>query len=328
MQAIIFNPHLPVTRKTYKASDRMCDVISDEFHLLQTMCRFGIALGCGERTVEEVCEAAGVDTATFLAVANYIHTDGNAAAMNLEDVSVQCLTDYLERAHNYFLSFQLPAIRRKLLEAINCAENRDVAFLILKFFDEYIGDVRRHMQYENKHVFTYVRSLLGGTRPQGFEIARFEKSHLGVDKKLQELKNIIIKYYTSPTTPEHLNMVLFDIFECEADLRTHCRLEDDLFVPAVKILELSTEQAADKDSASNAETNPENRLSERECDIVRCVVRGMANKEIAAQLFISLNTVLTHRKNISRKLNIHSVAGLTIYAIAAGLVSLEEVGIK
>ena len=149
-----------------------------------------------------------------------------------------------------------------------------------------------------------------------------------MDKKLQELKNIIIKYYTSPTTPEHLNMVLFDIFECEADLRTHCRLEDDLFVPAVKILELSAEQAADKNSASNAEANPGNRLSERECDIVRCVVRGMANKQIAEQLFISLNTVLTHRKNISRKLNIHSVAGLTIYAIAAGLVSLEEAGIK
>ena len=317
-----------MTHKTYKATDRMCDVISSEFHLLQTMCRFGISLGCGERTVEEVCNEAGVDTATFLAVANYIHTDGNAAAMNLENVSVQCLTDYLERAHNYFLSFQLPAIRRKLLEAINCAENRDVAFLILKFFDEYIGDVRRHMQYENKHVFTYVRSLLGGTRQQGFEIARFEKSHLGVDKKLQELKNIIIKYYTSPTTPEQLNMVLFDIFECEADLRTHCHLEDDLFVPAVKILELTAEQSAGKDGEDEAGAGAAGQLSERECEIVRCVVRGMANKQIAEQLFISLNTVLTHRKNISRKLNIHSVAGLTIYAIAAGLVSLEEAGIK
>ena len=61
---------------------------------------------------------------------------------------------------------------------------------------------------------------------------------------------------------------------------------------------------------------------------MRCVVRGMVNKQIAERLFISLNTVLTHRKNISRKLNIHSVAGLTIYAIAAGLVSLEEAGIK
>ena len=149
-----------------------------------------------------------------------------------------------------------------------------------------------------------------------------------MDKKLQELKNIIIKYYTSPTTPEQLNMVLFDIFECEADLRTHCHLEDDLFVPAVKILELTAEQSAGKDGEEGAGAGTANLLSERECEIVRCVVRGMANKQIAEQLFISLNTVLTHRKNISRKLNIHSVAGLTIYAIAAGLVSLEEAGIK
>lgn len=50
----------------------------------------------------------------------------------------------------------------------------------------------------------------------------------------------------------------------------------------------------------------------------------MTNKEVAAFLFISINTVLTHRKNISRKLNIHSVSGLTIYAIASGLVDVKE----
>ena len=99
-------------------------------------------------------------------------------------------------------------------------------------------------------------------------------------------------------------------------------------VPAVKILELTTEQSAGKDGEEGEGAGTANLLSERECEIVRCVVRGMANKQIAEQLFISLNTVLTHRKNISRKLNIHSVAGLTIYAIAAGLVSLEEAGIK
>ena len=307
----------------------MCDVISSEFHLLQTMCRFGISLGCGERTVEEVCNEAGVDTATFLAVANYIHTDGNAASMNLEDVSVQCLTDYLERAHNYFLSFQLPAIRRKLLEAINCAENRDVAFLILKFFDEYIGDVRRHMQYENKHVFTYVRSLLGGTRPQGFEIARFEKSHLGVDKKLQELKNIIIKYYRPQATgtDELMNMLLFDIVSCENDLRKHCELEDALFVPVVEQLETEVEQQPASSLGKEKESGKADAeaLSEREKEIVHYAVCGLTNKEIAARLYISFNTVLTHRKNISRKLDIHSLAGLTIYAIANGIVDIDEV---
>ena len=51
----------------------------------------------------------------------------------------------------------------------------------------------------------------------------------------------------------------------------------------------------------------------------------MSNKEIAGKLFISLNTVLTHRKNIARKLGIHSVAGLTIYAVANHLVDIEQI---
>ena len=55
------------------------------------------------------------------------------------------------------------------------------------------------------------------------------------------------------------------------------------------------------------------------------MVCGLSNKQIASRLFISLNTVLTHRKNIARKLNIHSVAGLTIYAIVNKIVEIEDI---
>ena len=55
------------------------------------------------------------------------------------------------------------------------------------------------------------------------------------------------------------------------------------------------------------------------------VVKGLSNKEIAENMFISVNTVMTHRRNISKKLNIHSPAGLTIYAIVNGLVNLDEI---
>ena len=54
----------------------------------------------------------------------------------------------------------------------------------------------------------------------------------------------------------------------------------------------------------------------------------MTNKEIADNLFISVNTVLTHRKNISRKLNIHSVSGLTIYAIVNKLVNVGDIHLQ
>ncbi len=66
-------------------------------------------------------------------------------------------------------------------------------------------------------------------------------------------------------------------------------------------------------------------LSQREKEIIVCVVKGMINKEIADQLNISIHTVITHRRNISRKLQIHSPSGLTIYAIVNKLVELNEI---
>ena len=118
--------------------------------------------------------------------------------------------------------------------------------------------------------------------------------------------------------------MLFDIFTCETDLRIHCQVEDDIFVPAVEILEEKVGVQQNDAPAEEEEKRPEDTLSEREREIVHCVVCGLSNKQIAEQLFISLNTVLTHRKNIARKLNIHSVAGLTIYAIVNKIVNIDE----
>ena len=66
-------------------------------------------------------------------------------------------------------------------------------------------------------------------------------------------------------------------------------------------------------------------LSVREREIVVCIVKGMSNKQIADTLCISTHTVITHRRNIVAKLQIHSPAGLTIYAIVNKLVDLSEI---
>lgn len=66
-------------------------------------------------------------------------------------------------------------------------------------------------------------------------------------------------------------------------------------------------------------------LTEREIDVLKKVAGGNANKEIADKLFISINTVITHRKNITEKLGVKTIAGLTVYAIMHGLINPEEV---
>lgn len=76
---------------------------------------------------------------------------------------------------------------------------------------------------------------------------------------------------------------------------------------------------------SEGDEEPTEQLSTREKEIIVCVVKGMTNKQVADQLCLSIHTVITHRRNIAAKLQIHSSAGLTIYAIVNKLVELNEI---
>lgn len=76
---------------------------------------------------------------------------------------------------------------------------------------------------------------------------------------------------------------------------------------------------------SQKKEDSQKELSPREKEIVAGIVRGLSNKEIAAENNISIHTVMTHRKNIATKLQIHSTAGLTIYAIVSELVRIEDI---
>lgn len=215
---------------SYHENDRMSDLVCDNYSVLLVMSRFGIALGFGDRTIGEVCRDAGVDTQTFLAVINMLlgeRTEGG-------EVSVAALMDYLHNSHGYFLDFRLPAIRRKLIGAIDC--NSDVAYAIMRFFDAYVAEVHKHMEYEERAVFPYVGGLLRGECSAEYSIDVFRRHHDAVESKLTELKNILVKYYPAGSTNE-LNGALFDIFLCEEDLASHNAVENELFVPAIRRLE-------------------------------------------------------------------------------------------
>ena len=83
-------------------------------------------------------------------------------------------------------------------------------------------------------------------------------------------------------------------------------------------------------AVEQGETNPysdSHDLSERECDVLILVAKGLANKEIAEQLNISIHTVMSHRKNITHKTGIKSVAGLTVYALLNNLLDHNDVNL-
>ena len=324
-------------QKMYESDDKMISLIRDNYDLLQMLGAFGIQLGFGDKTVQETCESNGVDTYTFLSVVNftingsgeYERTFCNEKQVYADErLSVPTLIHYLEASHAYYLDFQLPFIRRELTECLN--EKDSLGQLILRLYDEYSHEIRRHMQYEQKTLFPYVRALLAGKTPNEYSIETFSKHHGAADKKLRELKLLIIKYL--PNDGLHNNMLtatLHDIYDNEQWLYQHSMVEDYIFVPAIRRLEQLTKQngvtrnISDMVFKGNGQSNEA--LSDREKDVIVALVQGMANKEIADHLCISINTVITHRRNIARKLQIHSPAGLTIYAIINGLVDISSV---
>lgn len=309
--------------KAYTGTDRLRDLIEANSDLMMVAARFGISLGFGDKTVKEVCAEDDVDERTFLAVCNLI--DNRPYSIEVSLTSLMC---YLRTAHSYFLEFLLPSIRRKLLLAISGLPIDDVMLQLLKFFDDYCAEVRRHMEHENDSIFSYVNCLLGGEDAGEFRIADYSVGHTSMTEKLDELKDIFIRHYH---VMNNLLLVsaLNDIIDCNADLCSHCEIEDRMFMPAVERLERSMklkerDVAPDMKDEEDSDSLLES-MTEREKDIVRCVARGMQNKEIADKLFISINTVTTYRRNISAKLNIHSAAGLTVFAILHRLVDINDI---
>ncbi len=223
----------------YKKTDKMYDLICENYQILLVLSRFGIALGFGDKSIKEVCRESGVDVNTFLIIVNMLLEDEMPVEENA--VSIRALITYLHNSHKYFLDFRLPVIRRKLIGAIDCG-NSGVSFAVMRFFDEYAAEVRKHMEYEEQTVFPYIESLLNDSSSSEYNISVFCRQHSQVEARLSELKNIIIKYYPA-TGSNELNSALFDIFSCEQDLSFHNRIEDELLVPAILYME-SKKQAA------------------------------------------------------------------------------------
>ena len=310
----------------YEADDQMISLIRDNYNILQSLGSFGLSLGFGDKTVRQVCDEQKVDCYTFLAVVNFT-INGYIDVDNEDKLSLSTLLHYLKASHDYYLGFQLPFIRKELEDALDQTDN--LARLILKLYDEYAREIRMHMRYEEKTVFPYVESLIDNQSSANYDIDTFSKHHNQIDKRLKELKNIIIKYLPSDDLHNNqLTATLYDIYNNEDWLMQHSKVEDNIFIPAIRRLEHKTRQndvSVKISNMINKNSESNETISDREKDVVISLVQGMSNKEIADHLCISINTVITHRRNIARKLQIHSAAGLTIYAIVNNLVDISAV---
>ena len=216
---------------------KMADLIGADYRLLTVIYRLGIKLGFGEKTVEETCRESGVNCDTFLLIANVYATEGYVPTTEMMTAaSAIDLVRYLHASHSYYLDHEIQDLSRIFEDLLRpCAPmQRDV---IMRFFAGYRKEVENHFAYEEDIVFPYVRSVAGGQRVEGYSMETFEENHNNIDEKLNDLRNIVMKYLPPVCDTVTAIKALSRLCTLEADLEKHTLIENSILIPMVNRLE-------------------------------------------------------------------------------------------
>ena len=304
---------------------KMAALVEANYRLLGVMARLGLDSSFGELSVEEVCIKHSLDTDTFLLLCNvYSSDDYTPSPEILRHGHVTDILYYLHKSHDYYLQDALVKMT-DMLNSLTATCPAPQQKVIRKFFDDYRKELDSHFEFEEGKVIPYVQSLLIGRRDPRFTISQFEENHSNIDEKLSDLKSLIMKSLPKECDKSLRIDLLMFIFALQEDLARHTKIENDILVPMVRLIENPRASLVQPDSQQPEESSKGEELSDREKEILVSVAQGMLNKEIADKHNISINTVITHRKNITRKTGIKTVAGLTVYAILNNLIDINSV---
>ena len=271
---------------------KMADMIASNYDLILMLPRFGIPLGFGEKSVKEVCRERGVDENFFLTVCNiYSFDDYRPDDDEVAAIDHRLVVEHLQASHRYYIEERLPHMQHHLDHVAESAGDQSSAVL-KKYFADYCREVRDHVRREERNLISMLDTLSDGEPLSKAVTDHYVKSHDNIKDKLSDLTQIIYKYIPGERLNEEMMELVFDIMQLSRDLEKHAMIEELLLMPP-----------EDYD------------LSDREQEVLVLVAQGLSSKEIAAKLNIAVNTVNTHRKSITKKTGIKSVAGLAVYAM-------------
>ena len=308
----------------FTSSMKVARLVEANYRLLGVLARVGIDGSFGEKTVSEVCISSGLDPDTIILLCEvYTFPNFKPSMELLRRCHVGDILRYMHQSHDYYLNRAISEMEKSVTKLLEPCQKKQQD-VVWNFFRGYKVEVKNHFGFEEQEVIPYVQGLIIGQSRPGFSIDRFEENHSNIDEKLGDFKNLVMKSLPAVCDNDIRRDLLVRIYALQEDLKCHTYIEDHVLVPMVRLLE---NPQRFRDRAREQDEEPEQRLelSDREKEILVSVAQGLLNKEIADKHNISINTVITHRKNITRKTGIRTVPGLTVYAILNNLIDINSI---
>ena len=237
---------------------KLADVIHHDHNLVPVINRFGIRLGFGDKTIEEICTEKQVNIGFFITIVNTFHDHQYFPKQHLQSFPASLLVDYLHKTHQYYIEDKMPEIEGLIQKMTRgAASNEDSYLLAQNFFTEYKNELTAHIEREEKRVYPYAvqleEAIVTGVfsaslleQLDTYPITEYEAEHENVEEKLFDLKNIIIKYLPAPADDTLSFKILNDLFTLEKDLNEHARIEDMILIPKVEAMEFTLKNSKKK----------------------------------------------------------------------------------
>lgn len=234
-----------------KKSMKMADVIQMNYMLIPVIHRFGIELGFGDKTVDQVCEENEVDLNFFLQLVNAYHDQDYFPKEELQSIPVREIIAYLKMTHASYLNNTVTEIEQKIKSLeLEGSEDKKYIALIRNFFEGYKSELTEHIMREEDVVFPYVLTVDEIIKTEqftdqnkkvfeSFSIEEYEEEHDDVEEKLMDLRTIMIKYVAPPANTNLYHSIIQDLFRLEEDLNYHSRIEDKVLIPKIVLMEKS-----------------------------------------------------------------------------------------
>ncbi len=217
----------------FTRNHKVAQLISHNYHLLPVFNRFDIKPGLKDKTVEDICTEKSINPEFFLAIVNTYHNEDYFPENELLSFSPLEIVGYLKKTHKYYTGYVLPKLDLLLGQLIKSSSSisKDLQMVDV-FYKKYKKELILHINDEEERVFPYVIQLAEEHRKQaGYTIRLFEKEHTNVDEKLNDLKNLIIKYVTPDYDENICNEFLITLYRFEKDIKDHARIEDKIMLP-------------------------------------------------------------------------------------------------
>lgn len=304
----------------YSVNQKIAEIIADDYQLVLMFEHLGIPLVVKEKTIGDICDENKIHCSLLLTLINIYRNEPIDKLPELDEQDLHTLLNFLANSHRYYLEERIPAIR-SLIDQIG-RSNPEAGTLLTNFIDTYTLEISEHFEYENSKVFPYIRSLIEGKTDQHYSVDRYKHLHSDIDESLTDIKKLLIKYLDFSDGQNIRRELLHYIFDFQKDLYIHTLIENNILIPTIERFE--ERLTKENEYIIQAPLSEKSQLSERETDVLRLLLEGLSNKEVADKLFLSTHTVISHRKNITAKTGIKSLAGLTIYAITNGIIRLDN----